>query len=230
MEGKGKVTAKAGAGGRRPLKTREARWARRLASILAARGVTPNAISVAGMVAGILAGLALVATTWHPEGARLWWLLGAVGVQLRLLANMLDGMVAIESGRTSAVGELYNEVPDRISDGAILAGLGMAAGGNALLGLAVAGLAVFVAYVRAVGQAAGAGNDFGGPLAKPQRMFVVTLVALFAGLAPLSWQGPWGGHGPAFWALLLIGIGCLLTAALRLRRIAATLRTGGLDE
>ena len=47
---------------------------------------------------------------------RILWLIGALGAQLRLTANMLDGMVAIASSRTSKTGELYNEVPDRISD------------------------------------------------------------------------------------------------------------------
>lgn len=214
---------------RRPLKTREKHWAKRLATAVGRAGVSPNAISVAGMVAGLGAGLALAATSL-PEGpVRLCWLLGALGVQLRLLANMLDGMVAIETGRSSPVGELYNEVPDRVSDVAILAGLGFAAGANPLLGLTVACLAVFVAYVRAMGKGAGAGNDFCGPMAKPQRMFFVTVGAIYAGVAPAAWLGPWGGWGLGSWLLLLIGVGCVVTAVRRLVRIARALRTGGPD-
>jgi phosphatidylglycerophosphate synthase len=33
------------------------------------------------------------------------------GIQLRLLCNMLDGMVAVEHKMHSKTGELYNEVP-----------------------------------------------------------------------------------------------------------------------
>jgi phosphatidylglycerophosphate synthase len=87
--------------------------------------------------------------------------LAAVGVQLRLLANMFDGMVAIETGRTSAVGELYNEVPDRVSDTAVLVGAGYAAGGCPVLGYVAALLAVFIAYVRAQGRVAGASQENG---------------------------------------------------------------------
>src|SRR5829696_3342840 len=101
---------------RRPLASRNTRWANALAGALARRGVSPNAISVAGLVAGTLAGIAFAATAWADDWAyRLCWVAGAVGVQLRLLANMLDGMVAVASNRTSKLGELYNELPDRLS-------------------------------------------------------------------------------------------------------------------
>ena len=53
---------------------------------------------------------------------------GCAGAQLRLTANMLDGMVALASGRASKVGELYNEVPDRVSDAAVFIGAGLAWG------------------------------------------------------------------------------------------------------
>lgn len=215
---------------RRPLKTREKSWAKRLASAVAQAGVSPNTISVLGMIAGLLGGgvLAMTAVV-APETARWWWLGGAVLVQLRLLANMLDGMVAIESGRTSLVGELYNEVPDRISDMATLIGLGYAAGAHPPLGLFVAGLAVLVAYVRAMGKAAGAENDFCGPMAKPQRMFFVTVVALYGGLTPTDWPTSVLGLGVPGWALVFVGVGCVVTIVRRLAHISATLKSGGID-
>ena len=79
------------------------------------------------------------------------WLLAAGTVQLRLLANLMDGMVALASYEASPVGELYNEIPDRIEDVLILIGLGYAAGGAPTMGYGAAVLAVFVAYVRAMG-------------------------------------------------------------------------------
>jgi phosphatidylglycerophosphate synthase len=107
---------------------------------------------------------------------------------MRLLANMFDGMVAIESDRASPIGELFNEVPDRVSDAALLIGLGYARGGHVLLGFTAALLAVFTAYVRAMGKVAGGRQEFCGPMAKPQRMLVVTATALWCGLAPAAWQ------------------------------------------
>jgi phosphatidylglycerophosphate synthase len=217
---------------RRPIATRNHRWAQAVARWLADRNVSANAISISGLVAGVLGGVALAATGFidGPSAQRALWICGAVMVQLRLLANMLDGMVALESGKASAVGELYNEVPDRISDAATLIGLGYAAGGNAALGYLAACLALFTAYVRAQGKAAGANAEFCGPMAKPQRMFVVTLAALAMALMPGAWSMhilARTGLGLPAWALALIVMGCIITAIRRLARIARTLRGAG---
>src|SRR5436190_16038094 len=92
---------------RRPLASRDTRWANALAAALARRGVSPNAISVAGLVPGTLAGVAVAATAFTDGWAyRSCWVAGAACVQLRLLANLLDGMVAVASNRTSKLGEL----------------------------------------------------------------------------------------------------------------------------
>lgn len=80
------------------------------------------------------------------------------------------------------MGELFNEVPDRVSDIAILIGAGYAAGGNATLGLLAALVAVLVAYVRAEGTVVGASQQYCGPMAKPERMVIILLAALHCGL------------------------------------------------
>ncbi|HUY93294.1 MAG TPA: CDP-alcohol phosphatidyltransferase family protein [Pirellulales bacterium] len=209
---------------RRPIRTRDLAASKLAAHWLAVRGVSANAISTAGMLAAIGGGAALAATSLDAPWTRLLWLAGAAGAQLRLLANMLDGMVAIESGRASPVGELFNEAPDRVSDAAMFIGLGYAAGGNPELGYLAALAAVFTAYVRAMAKVAGAPQDFGGPMAKPQRMLAVTVVSLYNAAAPSAWQPSWG---PTSIALTVIAAGGLLTALLRLRRAAAYLRQAG---
>src|SRR6266404_5800331 len=94
---------------RRPIATRNRKWAQAATLWLASRNVSPNAISIAGMCACIAAGLALGLTS--VEYNRVFWLVAALGAQLRLTANMLDGIVAVVSSRASKIGELYNEVP-----------------------------------------------------------------------------------------------------------------------
>ncbi len=197
------------------------------AHTLASRGVSANAISVFGMVACIGAGVALAMTAhtddWTMRGL---WIGGALLIQLRLVCNMLDGMVAMERGIASPVGELYNEVPDRVSDMAALIGLGYAAGSSVALGYLAAALAVFVAYVRAMGKAAGAPNDFRGPMAKQQRMFLATLAALFMGCAPDAWKQPyWNGWTVPMVTLGVISVGCVITAIRRVRTAAGILRS-----
>ena len=126
--------------------------------------------------------------------------------------------ISVEGGRRSAVGELYNEIPDRVSDAATLVGLGWAAGSVPVLGWMATAVALFVAYVRAAGVVAGAQQAFHGPMAKPQRMAAVTLAALVAPLAPTSW------HVPAV-ALGAVVAGGIATVPRRLAAIARDLRS-----
>ena len=210
-------------GDRRPIAARNLRTSVAIANWLAGRGVSPNAISLAGLLAGALAGVAFGCVPAVPDWARLLWIAGALCVQLRLAANMFDGMVALARGVASPVGELYNEIPDRLSDSAVLIGIGVAAGDWALGALAAL-TSMATAYVRAVGKAAGAPSDFGGPMAKQQRMFVVTLAALWLAVAPGSVQQILPPAELLRALLLLIIVGAGLTAGRRLRHIAAALR------
>jgi phosphatidylglycerophosphate synthase len=220
MESKGQVH-----GDRRPIATRNRKWAQAATVWLASRNVSPNAISIAGMCACIVAGIALGETSiaYHP----ILWLIAALGAQLRLTANMLDGMVALASGRASKTGELYNEVPDRISDAAVFIGAGFAWGGNVTLGYIATILAVFTAYIRAAGKIAGAPNEFCGPMAKQHRMLVITLICLYSAITPRSWQGITFNDsqiGLMSIGLVIIIAGCAITVVRRLSRIAHALK------
>lgn len=203
---------------RRPVSARGWGTIRRLAQWLARHRVPPNVISLTGMLCGIGAGVSLGLTSVGASGARVAWVIGAVLILIRALANVLDGLVAVEFGQGSPLGELYNEVPDRVSDVAMLVGLGYAAGGNEALGYAAACAAVLVAYVRAVGKIAAGSQEYGGVMAKQQRMFFVAAIALYSGLAPR------GGNHLASAALVVIIVGCLWTILSRLRRVARRLQ------
>jgi phosphatidylglycerophosphate synthase len=164
---------------RRPLKSRGIPIFQRLAAGLASRGVPADAISAAGLVFGLAGGGVLAATAQVGGLAQSGlWLAAAALVQLRLLGNMLDGMVAVEGGRKSKLGPLWNEIPDRVSDSATLIGAGYAAGGVPELGWLAALLAMLTAYIRAIGALNGAGEAFLGCFSKPRRMFFVTVACL----------------------------------------------------
>ena len=209
---------------RRPLKSREWSFAQRLTKKLADVGCTPNGISVAGMVFALLAGIAFVMTSsTSGEGQRACWWLGALGVQMRLLANLLDGMVAVHANKASSLGEVFNEVPDRFSDLFILVGLGYAAHGHPTLGALAAAGAILTAYVRAFGASLGLGQDFCGPMAKPQRMFFVSLGAIWVGSAPHAWSSL-GGYGIPVWVLSLVFVGSLVTVVRRLAHLTRQLK------
>ena len=200
-----------------------------LARWLAGRRVAPNTISIAGMLCGVAAGISLGLTAVTVRFERAAWLIAAGLILVRALANVLDGLVAVEFGKASPVGDLYNEVPDRVSDAAMLIGLGYAAGGTVILGYGAAWAALFVAYVRAVGKIAGAHQEYGGVMAKLPRMLIVVAIALYSGLAPHGWDLQ-GTSSDVFRlasaGLAVIIAGCLGTIVWRLRRIASVLRSG----
>ena len=208
---------------RRPIAARNAGWAKGTARALTARGVSPNAVSGASVVFAALAAACLVGAPNANHWAQVALFLGAAAcVQARLLCNLFDGMIAVEYGQGSALGPIWNDFPDRPADVLILAACGFAGGPSWLPlagGLAAVG-ALLTAYVRVLGAAIGARETFAGPMAKQQRMALVTLAGVAAaGEAALGWP-----HWAMAVALAVIVAGCVLTVARRLRLIAGDLR------
>ncbi|MBX3582353.1 MAG: CDP-alcohol phosphatidyltransferase family protein [Rhizobiaceae bacterium] len=206
---------------RRPLASRQTGWAAAMTRRLAATSITPNQISIASMVFAALAGAAFwVAGMSHDLFSRALLLTAAAACcQLRLLCNLFDGMVAVEAGKSAPDGGFWNEFPDRVSDLFILAGIGYGIGSPAL-GWAAVALAILTAYVRELGRGCGLPADFSGPMAKPQRMALVTVAALASILEPL-----WNGHnGLLLIALWLVALGSGLTVVRRSWRIVKALR------
>ena len=169
---------------RRALATRNTGWAMALTRRLAASGVRPNAVSVAGTGFALAAGTAFYCSPWvSQEGRGIVLLAAAACIQLRLLCNLLDGMLAVEAGLKGRTGEIFNELPDRSADVLILVGAGYAVREPpyvTTLGWAAALVAVFTAYVRVFGGSLGLTQHFIGPMAKQHRMFTLTVATLAA--------------------------------------------------
>ena len=179
---------------RRPLQTRKHAWARRLAAVLVKSGLTPNGMSVTGIFFAGAAGGLLYACGEQP-----WALLiAAVCIQLRLLCNMLDGLMAVECKAGSATGSLFNEAPDRGEDALILVGAGYASG-HPWLGWLAALLAANTAYIRVFGGSAGLAQDFSGWGSKPRRMFWMTVTCLAAAVCQ-------GFEVRSAWEVMLWGV------------------------
>lgn len=155
-----------------------------LARSLAAIGVRPNTVSIASVGFAAMTGIAFViAPDLHREGRAVALTAAAAGIQLRLLCNLLDGMLAVEQGLQSKTGVIFNEVPDRIADSIILVTAGYAAADFAYtptLGWAAALVAMFTAYIRVFAGSIGVEQRFIGPMAKQHRMFTLTVATLVA--------------------------------------------------
>src|ERR1700730_8789960 len=206
---------------RRVLATGNAGWAKTLARWLGQGGVRPNTVSIAGVVFAVGASVSFYLAPELTRGRRAaLLLLAAAGVQLRLLCNLLDGMLAVEGGFKSKSGEIYNDLPDRVADVFILVGAGYSVRSlafGATLGWAAAALALFTAYVRVLGGALGVTQQFIGPMAKQHRMFAITVFTLLAAAEALLGMPP---------RAMRIGLGAIIAGSIvttfrRTRRIAA---------
>jgi len=206
---------------RRPIQARSARLIQALARLLAQCGLSPNQVSISSVGFAII-GSCLLA--WEATGTpNFLMLIGtAVCIQLRLLANLLDGLMAVEGGHQTKTGEMFNEFPDRIADVSLLGAAGYAARQGHLgiaAGWMAAVLAVGTAYIRAFGARRGYPQDFCGPLAKQQRMFLLTLgCSLGAGEELLGMPSR-----SIFVSLIVIAVGTLITCFRRSARLARRL-------
>jgi len=199
---------------RRPLASRSTRWAAFLSSAAVRAGLTADGISILSLVVAAAGAAALLLLP------RPWNLLAcAAGIQLRLMCNLLDGMVAIEGGRKSKVGVLYNEVPDRVADSLFIVALGYAIG-VPWLGWLGALAAAITAYIRVLGGTYGLAQDFRGPLAKQHRMAVMT-VGCVLGIGEFLWRGTLFVVEGAAW---IIAVGALITCVTRLAAISRQLK------
>lgn len=202
------------AGNRRPIAARGNAVVQRFSAWLARLGVSPNAISVASIVFAAAGAAALLELDppWGPWAC-------ALAIVLRLLCNLFDGLVAVEHGRKTPTGVLYNEVPDRIGDSLFLVALGYAAG-LPWCGWLAALLAALTAYIRTLGGTVLGSQDFRGPMAKPHRMWLMIAACV---LAPLETRFAATEYTLRV-AAVVIAAGSALTCWTRLRAIAKRLR------
>jgi phosphatidylglycerophosphate synthase len=214
---------------RRPIAAVFRRLARGASDFCVRRGVHPDAISYLSIVASLAAG----ACFWQSGRWPALLLVAPLLCYVRLLLNMLDGMVALGSGKASPRGEILNDLPDRLSDVLIFAGVAHSGLCSPFPAYWAAILALLTAYVGTLGQAVGARREFGGVMSKPWRM-----VALHAGgwlTLALLWRptaaGGAGGDAIRFgpltvldWTCVLVIAGCVQTIWVRLARTMRVLR------
>jgi len=195
--------------------------ARKATQLCVSYSVSADAISYGSIVAALAGAICFWRASTHP------WLLFVAPLfcYLRLWCNMLDGMVAVTSGTAGRRGEILNDLPDRISDVAIFAGVAHSGFIHPILGYWAAIFSLITAYVGLLGQAVGATREFGGVMSKPWRM-VALHIGAWATFACLLWNGRVYSVGRISlldWTCLLVVLGCVQTITVRLRRTLRSL-------
>jgi phosphatidylglycerophosphate synthase len=206
---------------RRPIADVFRRFAQGSTDWCVARGIHPDAVSYASIVAAAAA----ASCFWQSGRLPLLLIPAALFCYVRLWLNMLDGMVALASHTASLRGEILNDLPDRVSDVLIFVGAAHSGLCHPVLGYWTAIFALLVAYVGMFGQAVGVQREFSGVMAKPWRM-VALHVGAWLTLA-LLWSGKrydWRGLTTLDWTFLAVITGCVQTIWIRLARILRALK------
>ena len=197
---------------RRPVTSRNKTWAKKLAYWCAQRNISPNFISILSIVFSIISLVAFYLD------AKLYWnhyflmIIAVLGIQGRLIMNLLDGMVAVEYNKKSVIGGLFNEVPDRISDSVIILGVGLLSKshqfGMDFCYLAIT-LSIATAYIRTLGASLNCPHFFVGPMAKQHRMALITASCIIS-----IWYSP-----IFYYMLIFMNIGLIITCYRRISKI-----------
>lgn len=174
------------------LKPRFQALLRPLVAALAARGVTPNQITVLAAGLSLLLGACIA---WLP--AQRWPLLAIAPLLfVRMALNAMDGMLAREHGMRTPLGALLNEIGDVLSDSVLYLPFALVPGVSAS---AVVIFTLLAASTELAGVAAvqiGASRRYDGPMGKSDRAFAVGALGLLLGLgvAPGLWlDAVWWG-------------------------------------
>ncbi len=207
---------------RRPLKSRSSLWASALSRGMLRAGIRPNQVSVMSAVFAAGSAACLLSLSCGCLSPILLWFFAAGGIQLRLICNLMDGMLAVEGGLKTTNGDLYNEFPDRLSDTFILAALGYAGGDeiSILLGWLCAAGALMTACIRMHGASLVGTHDFRGPMAKPQRMALATATCIIMAILAATTSR----FSPLPWILGVMLVGIIITVFRRLLALSRALR------
>lgn len=180
-----------------------------VAAALVRYNVHPNTITTVGTLCTIAGGVLYGLGHLRLGG----WLLGVTA-----LFDVLDGMVARRTGRTSVFGAFYDSTLDRVADGFVLGGLAVFFAtrpewwGVPMVGMCVLALvgSFVTSYTRA--RAEGLGIDARvGILQRPERVVLLSAPQAFFGLA---------FHGLVLIAIIvLLTVTAWITAAQRVRAV-----------
>ena len=201
---------------RRPIAGMFRKTAHGAVGIAVKMGIHPDVFSYLSIVCAAIAAALFWTSRTHPR----YLILGVAFAMLRLWLNMFDGMVALAAGKASKKGEIVNDLPDRVSDVLIFAGIAHSGWCNTIIAYWVAIAAVVVAYVGLFGQAVGVQREFSGVMAKPWRIVAMSVGAIVTMILVLQNKPFWyGGWSVLDWTHFVILAGCAQTIVVRLTRI-----------
>jgi CDP-diacylglycerol---glycerol-3-phosphate 3-phosphatidyltransferase len=151
-------------------------------AVLARMGVTPNQLTVAQLIGGIIAGYVI------GQGELAW---GGIAVLLASSLDAFDGTLARTTGKATRFGGVFDSTIDRLFEGAVLGGVlyyNLQRGDDLesmLVFVAMLG-SISVSYVRARAEVEGV-QLYDGIFTRVVRIILLSIGLVFGGLSVVLW-------------------------------------------
>lgn len=172
---------------------------RPIVATLAARGITPNQVTVAALILSLVTGM-LMST--YPA-VRAVYLLLPVVLFVRMALNAIDGMLASEYDQKTKLGTFLNELADVASDAALYLPFAVITPLLAIVVILIVVLAGLSEMAGVVAVMIGSARRYDGPMGKSDRALVFGVLALLL----TFWQIPsWLLATVYMVVLLLLGV------------------------
>jgi CDP-diacylglycerol--glycerol-3-phosphate 3-phosphatidyltransferase len=151
-------------------------------AILASAGVTPNMLTVAQLIGGIIAGVVIASSELA---------LGGVIMLLAAALDAFDGTLARTTGKVTKFGGVFDSTIDRLFEGAVMAGilyyfLDQGAKEESMLVFVAMVGSLCVSYVRARAEVEGV-SLYDGIFTRVVRLLFLTVGLVFEVLNPILW-------------------------------------------
>ena len=156
-----------------------------VAAAMTRSGVSADAVTTAGLAFAGLAGLGV----WLGREGSAWLLLVPLAAFLRTAANAVDGMIATTTDTARPLGEVFNEVTDRLGDIAVFLPMALVVGVSAFLVAGVLAAMLVTSYLGVTVKAAGGSRIYSRGLTPTQAASVqlsVPVITAIGGVLLLS--------------------------------------------
>ncbi len=161
--------------------------------------ISPDFLTYGAIITALLMGYGIVAVS---QGASRWWLiLVAAAAPVRLAFNALDGQVARGLGVAGPIGEVKNELGDRVADILIVGSLCLVVQLPRFISVGALAVTLLVPYIGVLSKAITGVREYGGGMAKPDRMVVIVI-----GCLSVAVTGEWRLFTGALIAMIAMGV------------------------
>jgi len=173
---------------------------------LARIGVTANQVTIAALLLSLSTGHVIARAHGGPS-----LLLLPVVLFVRMALNAMDGMLAREHNKKSALGAILNELGDVIADVGLYLPLAVVPGFEPWLVVGAVILSILTEMTGVIGVQIGASRRYDGPLGKSDRAFLFGSMGLLLGLrVPIDRAIPY-----LLFAMILLSVLTILNRARR---------------